>query len=165
MSHPIQLEYEAKKTWRERLRTGLLRLVHVVTSKRYVICLLTTVTVLVSGGYASNRVSLARFERRTAISIARNELGRRLFHLNAYGEADSRAIFTAAGIQSLSSAGAGEDRLPCAGISRGHSVFPFIVEVEYGCSFGRLNGHGGIRRYFCLFGFVVQTEDPMTWIS
>jgi hypothetical protein len=163
MAQPLRLEYEPKRNWQGQLRAAFMKLFQTVSSRRFIVRFLSVAAILLTAGYLSDRLSLGSCERRTAIAIAKDEFGGRPFHAGRYNEAEIRAIFTTAGIQTLSFV-AGQAGLPCAGITHARSVAPFVVDIEYGCTFGPLDGHGGIRRYFCLFGIPILIGDQMTWV-
>jgi hypothetical protein len=167
MAYPLQLEYEPKKDLRRYLRAEFAKLFFTLISRRFIVRFVGVAAIVTATGYLSDRLSLAGCERRTAIDVAKVELRGRPFHAGQYDEADTRAIFTEAGIASLPSLPLRRrDGLPNARISHARSVGPFIVDVEYGCgSGGPTGGHGGIRRYVCLFGITVQIADHWTWLS
>ena len=165
MPTPLQLEYQRGRSFRDRVMPTLLLLLHVLPGRRFWIILSSTLAVVCVMGFLSNRLSYGRCERRTAVGVVNTYLGGGAVHLNKREDADSRAIFTSAGITILPSPPPGIRSYPYAGVSRARSIAPFVVEVEYGWTTGPLCGEGHVRRFLCLFGYIIETRDDMTWVS
>ena len=165
MSTPLQLEYRPRKSFRDRMKQTLRSMLHVLPGKRFWINLSSTLAIVCGMGFLSNRLSYAKCERRTAVSVVNTYLGGGPVHLTQSNEADSRSIFTSAGITILPSPPPGTWAYPYAGVRRARSVAPFVVEVEYGWTTGPLCGEGHVRRFLCLFGYAIEARDDMIWVS
>jgi hypothetical protein len=123
---------------------------------------------LIPLGYLSDWVSTQPCEARMA-----RELNSRWGGLGFYTDnnrpppaaADTRAIFSSIGVIPLPDVPPGVEVYPRIGVGRGGSVGPFLEDVRYDMAHHRGAAWGGVRRYFCLFGWVIDLGDITEWMS
>lgn len=125
------------------------------------------IAITVAGGYASNRASGPACERHAAAWLASTPMSGRAFNVLNYrgDDAESLAIFRAAGVAGVRQTAPGVNAWPWAEVRHARSVAPFVMEVDYGWCAEPLVGQGGRRRYLCLFGRVIEIGDRTRWVS
>jgi hypothetical protein len=120
---------------------------------------------LIPMGYLSNWVSERACEAKLAGELYA-QWSRRPFYTEETPYApDTRAIFRSIGVSPLPDPPIGSQVYPRLGVFQATWAGPYQMEVKYDRVHGRGAVDGGVRRYFCFFGWVIDLGDRDRWTT
>lgn len=132
--------------------------------KRFVKNLVTLLLLLCASGYLSNALSKEECQKQVAVWISEKLLAGKKFFVLPDRIEPSMTVFSAIGAR-VQNPSLPKGSCPWAEVGEAKGWIPFVVNVSWGYEELPLNGQGGVRWFFCFFGYPVTIANEFTWIS
>jgi hypothetical protein len=126
--------------------------------------LVTLLLLLCAAGYLSNSLSREECQQQVAVWISKKLLAGNEFFVPPDRIEPSMTVFKAIGAR-VQNPPLAKGSCPWAEVGDAKSWIPFVISVSWGYEQLPLNGQGGVRWFFCFFGYPATIVDEFSWIS
>jgi hypothetical protein len=133
--------------------------------RRFLFVTGTVIALLTASGYLSAILSRRSCEQKLARIVAVDIYHSAPFRLNSYASPDAARIFREGGFTALPPGPDRWERFPWGDVGEIRIECPFVISGEYASVSAPQNGSASRVRFLCLFGWIIELDTRLEWVT